>query len=299
MERVPLTGEQKDKVSEMRMNGQGYNAIAIEIGAKREQVRSYCRNKSVGLTGKMVKLAEAICKECGVTFIPNSQGQTFCSDMCRVVNFKSSSKEKRTCKRCGKPFESYKALYCSTKCREIPDELKKVNLYKPNLKVSRQCIYCSKVFETGRANQKFCNKDCSYQYRLKQLHEQRKDEATHYSKRCKECGKHFTCTRSKAKYCSSACNIRCGNRQKETTRRKRIMKNGKVDWDISIERLLKRDGHVCYLCGEQVITNIDTNDDYYPSIEHIIPVSKGGTHTWGNVKLAHRYCNTIKGDKMI
>ena len=35
----------------------------------------------------------------------------------------------------------------------------------------------------------------------------------------------------------------------------------------------------------------------YPSVEHIIPVSKGGTHTWDNVRLAHHYCNAIKNDK--
>lgn len=36
----------------------------------------------------------------------------------------------------------------------------------------------------------------------------------------------------------------------------------------------------------------------YPSIDHIIPVSHGGTHTWDNVELAHRYCNGVKSDKV-
>ncbi|WP_210434349.1 HNH endonuclease [Virgibacillus sp. SK37] len=39
--------------------------------------------------------------------------------------------------------------------------------------------------------------------------------------------------------------------------------------------------------------------DDYPSIEHVIPISKGGTHTWDNVKLAHRKCNNLKSDKVI
>ena len=37
----------------------------------------------------------------------------------------------------------------------------------------------------------------------------------------------------------------------------------------------------------------------YPSIDHIIPVSRGGTHTWDNVQLAHRYCNSIKSNKLV
>ncbi|MFC9724785.1 HNH endonuclease [Bacillus cereus] len=44
---------------------------------------------------------------------------------------------------------------------------------------------------------------------------------------------------------------------------------------------------------------MDPNHDYYPSIEHIIPVSKGGTHTWDNVKLDHRKCNYLKSNEMI
>ena len=37
----------------------------------------------------------------------------------------------------------------------------------------------------------------------------------------------------------------------------------------------------------------------YPSVDHMIPIAKGGTHTWDNVQLAHRYCNSIKSDKFI
>ena len=36
----------------------------------------------------------------------------------------------------------------------------------------------------------------------------------------------------------------------------------------------------------------------YPSIDHIIPISKGGQHTWDNVQLAHMICNSIKNNKM-
>ena len=36
----------------------------------------------------------------------------------------------------------------------------------------------------------------------------------------------------------------------------------------------------------------------YPSIDHTVPVSKGGTHTWDNVQLAHFYCNRVKGNNI-
>ena len=37
----------------------------------------------------------------------------------------------------------------------------------------------------------------------------------------------------------------------------------------------------------------------YPSIDHVIPLAKGGLHAWSNVKLAHKGCNEQKGDRII
>lgn len=34
------------------------------------------------------------------------------------------------------------------------------------------------------------------------------------------------------------------------------------------------------------------------SIDHIRPLSKGGTHTWDNVQLAHLKCNIKKGNRV-
>jgi 5-methylcytosine-specific restriction endonuclease McrA len=34
------------------------------------------------------------------------------------------------------------------------------------------------------------------------------------------------------------------------------------------------------------------------TLDHIIPLSKGGTHTWDNVRPAHRRCNELKGDRL-
>ena len=36
----------------------------------------------------------------------------------------------------------------------------------------------------------------------------------------------------------------------------------------------------------------------YPTIDHVIPLAKGGMHSWDNVRLAHHNCNSIKGDRL-
>lgn len=76
------------------------------------------------------------------------------------------------------------------------------------------------------------------------------------------------------------------------------------DRDITLEALYNRDGGVCALCGkpcdyENYIFdgNIFIAGNAYPSIDHIKPLSKGGSHTWNNVQLAHKQCNSIKSNK--
>lgn len=114
---------------------------------------------------------------------------------------------------------------------------------------------------------------------------------------CKECDDTFQTEYGKKNrvFCSHECSNRNENRRNEINRRRKLKDNGQIDYSITLERLAKRDKDICYICNDKVDFNLDGNDDYYPSVDHVIPVSKGGTHTWGNVKLAHRRCNYKKG----
>ena len=79
-----------------------------------------------------------------------------------------------------------------------------------------------------------------------------------------------------------------------------------VDKDITLKEVARRDNDICYLCGHPVDWNDCSNDNgvflvgpNYPSVEHVIPIAKGGKHAWDNVRLAHCYCNTLKSDKIL
>jgi hypothetical protein len=52
--------------------------------------------------------------------------------------------------------------------------------------------------------------------------------------------------------------------------------------------VLERDDGVCAICGDDV-------DPFHFTIDHVIPLSAGGEHSYENVQLAHRDCNTRKG----
>ena len=67
---------------------------------------------------------------------------------------------------------------------------------------------------------------------------------------------------------------------------------------VTLKKIMKRDNGICKLCGKPV----DVRDRkgggagyYYPTIDHIVPLSKGGGHTMSNVQLAHLICNSRKG----
>lgn len=47
---------------------------------------------------------------------------------------------------------------------------------------------------------------------------------------------------------------------------------------------------VCCLCGEWV-------QPRHASMDHVHPLSLGGTHTWDNIQLVHLVCNLRKGAK--
>ena len=56
---------------------------------------------------------------------------------------------------------------------------------------------------------------------------------------------------------------------------------------VSRKNLLRRDANQCQYCGNRKDLTID----------HIIPRSKGGKHSWNNVVIACVTCNSRKGNK--
>lgn len=71
---------------------------------------------------------------------------------------------------------------------------------------------------------------------------------------------------------------------------------------ITLKKLVKRDGMKCRICGGLCDWDDHSWSEYsgptYPSIDHIVPMAKGGGHTWENVQVAHIICNSEKGDKV-
>lgn len=68
---------------------------------------------------------------------------------------------------------------------------------------------------------------------------------------------------------------------------------------IVVEQLVAIYGEVCYLCNEPIDMAIPRTSRMGATVEHIIPLSKGGTDELENLQLAHWICNNAKSDKLI
>lgn len=61
---------------------------------------------------------------------------------------------------------------------------------------------------------------------------------------------------------------------------------------LMIERLLKRQGHLCGICSAWLFEG----DPWH--VDHIIPVARGGRHREDNLQVTHAKCNLAKGAKL-
>ena len=78
--------------------------------------------------------------------------------------------------------------------------------------------------------------------------------------------------------------------EKHRRRRAYIAGSTEVGW-VDRQAIIERDGSICYLCRRKLELGEIT-------LDHVIPLSKGGKHTPENVRVCCLLCNIRKGDKI-
>lgn len=76
-------------------------------------------------------------------------------------------------------------------------------------------------------------------------------------------------------------------------RRRACILSARAD-TISAWAVFRRNDWICQICGQPVSPKEKHPSPLSPTIDHVIPLSRGGTHTWDNVQLAHLNCNKQK-----
>lgn len=55
----------------------------------------------------------------------------------------------------------------------------------------------------------------------------------------------------------------------------------------------------CGICGDPLDRDLTHPDPRSKSIDHIVPLSRGGTHVAANLQWAHLFCNVAKGARLL
>jgi 5-methylcytosine-specific restriction endonuclease McrA len=97
------------------------------------------------------------------------------------------------------------------------------------------------------------------------------------------------CARNQRAYLASNPQARARHAEVEARRRAQKLNGREIEVFSHLE-IAQRDNWRCHMCGRKV-----TQRTW--SIDHLIPLSKGGNHTRRNVALAHFKCNASRGNR--
>lgn len=203
----------------------------------------------------------------------------------------SDNKIERICRYCGKAYFSKKRGrpgkgFC---CKHCADNYRYHHNDNPP-KYQKTCERCSKPYETNNKEQRYCSTSCSSAARM----EEYSREIT-----CELCGAIVEVTNPRAKYCPN-CSQQLERERKNAAHARRRQQTGDShNRQVKLSEVYERAGGICEICGLPVPADVDYNDEWARTRDHIVPMSKNGEHSYSNCQLAHRICNSCKQDNGI
>lgn len=153
-----------------------------------------------------------------------------------------------------------------------------------------RCMVCE--YRERQARKREEEKEKEIRREVKEFKKQVKQYQVQTVKSCAVCGGFFF---GSGKYCSTKCS-KAVQQHYQNMKKRRRQKSAWTEESktITLQKLYERDGGVCWVCGKPCNYEADPNNNEYPSIDHVIPIADGGKDLWENIRLAHRYCNSLR-----
>lgn len=178
-------------------------------------------------------------------------------------------------------------------------------------KVERKCLVCGAAWMTMRRDAKYCSSSClsaAYtgqqnapsrralaQRRLQRAARGVRGEGVWADAACMHCGARYV-VRVRGGAAAAHCSRACYDRTKGAVRRAR--ERAVEREPIYRARVFQRDDWRCHLCGEDIDRSAVAPAPLAPTLDHVIPIARGGGHTMTNIKAAHFICNSTKSDRL-
>ena len=240
----------------------------------------------------------------------------------------------RACRHCGKEYvpkyeskNGPKSKYCSMDCNLAVNTPKMIAVNKERAAsrehLNVQCVQCGVLFRRrGVGNPgKFCSQECLNKHHEERLvrrcgvcggeFKSRGDRDNLYCSVecwlkssegvCPACGKDFV-GQPHQQYCSKRCQRadwwerkgRDWTRDYVSRRKARV--NAVTVEKVSPSVVFECDKWMCQICGKPVDPSLKHPNPLCATMDHIIPISKGGEHSYANLQLAHLSCNSRKSN---
>lgn len=209
-------------------------------------------------------------------------------------------RKEKICPMCGEKFKAAgnsgkgkQQIYCSKRCGQLA-LVKVQGLYckLPEITSVMRASVCGHYVRLSASGTKYCSTTCATKYaKIERL-----IDLGPLS--CKECGVVFTPITGARIYCGHECSKR-HTRRIHKAKRRALERNGCEAEEVNPYEVFARDRWVCQGCQRGTPRELrGTLDPAAPELDHVIPLSKGGSHTMGNLQLLCRKCNGEKGDKL-
>lgn len=190
--------------------------------------------------------------------------------------------------------------FCSEDCHVL--HLKRLGR-KP--KIAKTCGTCEQSFETARDLQIYCSTDCRLegQRKMSTARIRLKFETLYpggiKTKICRWCNEEMKVSARKS-YAGRLYHEDCSREAQAARYRIKTVKRQKKTnpQRISPEQVVREYGSNCNICSEPIDLELPRTHRFGLTVDHHIPVNKGGTDDMSNLRPAHWICNVKKSDKM-
>lgn len=157
----------------------------------------------------------------------------------------------------------------------------------------KNCKACETDFQTYNREQKYCSRACAGTARKSQPNQAgvQIDIRT-----CSVCQCLYTPKRKDSVNCSTECVAKARRIKESNKNQKRRKWSALTELEpIDPHDIHQRDKWTCGICENPIDQDASWPHPKSASIDHIRPLSWGGTHTADNLQSAHLECNWIKG----
>ena len=270
---------------------QSFTPTAAVKGARRQFCSDSCRTSKY--QPKQIRPLGP-CQKCGAEMVGRHASRKYC-EPCRQPSKPDGSLSR--CTSCSRPFSLDRRA--RTRCDFCQQ--------KKQRWILKNCIWCGDLFGSTRTDITNCSLLC----RSAILSTGRFIRSIHRleTKACLYCKRDFATSMSTKKHCSKSCTLKDrpwkpegmkakGARSGYAKARREAQRTG--DRDLTTYSIWKAEGGHCRLCGKATIDPTTPRKlkpvkrDAWASLDHIKPISAGGTHTWANAQLLCYPCNSGK-----